>query len=137
MLVTFPTEDTHNANPKDKMELVYRSHTIVLDRSVLPHASPPPMREVIDCRCYMGRSSSASVVYASIWVHGNNRWWSGSGSAGGYGYHKTSAAIAAAIRSAGITLGEDIGGAGDYAVKEAFERMVRALGYQEFIIVGG
>jgi len=28
------------------------------------------MREVVDCRVYMGRSASASTVYASLWVHG-------------------------------------------------------------------
>jgi len=72
-------------------------------------------KELITCRCYMGRSSQASVVYASIWVHGGRVqlkkgaepveiYVSGKGSAGGYGYHKSSAAIDEAIRSAGIEL---------------------------------
>lgn len=61
------------------------------------------MCEVVTARAYMGRSSSASTVYASIWVHGSPG-TSGKGSAGGYGYHKESSAFDAAIRSAGIEL---------------------------------
>jgi len=62
------------------------------------------LREVVDCRCYMARSASASVVYASVWVHGNNIYTSGKGSAGGYGYHKESAAVGSALSNAGIEL---------------------------------
>jgi hypothetical protein len=101
--------------------------------------------------CYMGRSASASVVYASIWVHGKEVYRSGSGSAGGYGYHKESTAIQEAISSAGIVLygsaysrqGEAvdykkkayIGGVGDYAIKEAIYAIGRALGYRKMAIV--
>lgn len=85
----------------------------------------------VDCRVYMGRSRNASTVYASIWVHSSGVWPSGHGNAGGYGYHKESAAIDEAIRSAGITLYGDvygreetqkkayINGVGDSAVREA------------------
>ena len=70
------------------------------------------MRTIAECRCYMAKSSSASQVYCSLWVYGNND-TSGSGSAGGYGYHKASAALSAAIKDAGIELYgnqyEDIG----------------------------
>ena len=65
-------------------------------------------KEFVDCRVYMGRSRSASTVYASIWVHGNGVYTSGNGSAGGYGYHKESAAIQDAITSAGIELYGDV-----------------------------
>ncbi len=61
------------------------------------------LREVVCARAYMGRSRTASTVYASIWVHGP-RYCAGHGQAGGYGYHKESAAFAEAIRSAGIDL---------------------------------
>ena len=47
-------------------------------------------------------------IYACIW-HNNG---SGSGYAGGYGYHKASAAAQAAITSSGIDLSEDIDGRG-------------------------
>lgn len=64
------------------------------------------MREILTARAYMGRSRSASTVYASIWVHGltADTCTSGKGSAGGYGYHKESAAFAEAISSANIEL---------------------------------
>ena len=58
----------------------------------------------VTCRCYMGRSARSSTVYSSIWIRGNNHEASGHGTAGGYGYHKESAAIAYAIQSAGIKL---------------------------------
>lgn len=94
------------------------------------HPGRKELHTFVDCRVYMGRSASASVVYASIWVHGytasNVRptiegpisdiystmyaeiYTSGTGSAGGYGYHKESAAIADAISSAGIELYGDV-----------------------------
>lgn len=62
------------------------------------------MREVVCARAYMGRSRSASTVYASLWVHAGEFSTSGKGSAGGYGYHKESAAFEDAIRSAGVEL---------------------------------
>jgi hypothetical protein len=61
------------------------------------------LREVVTFREYMGRSASASVVYGSLWVHGAFH-CSGKGSAGGYGYHKGSAALQDAITSAGLQL---------------------------------
>ena len=61
------------------------------------------LRDLVTCRVYMGRSSSSTTVYASIWVYGKC-YTSGHGSAGGYGYDKKSSAIGSAIRSAGIEL---------------------------------
>lgn len=89
------------------------------------------IRVPVEVRVYMGRSSSASKVYASIWVHDSthNIFTSGKGSAGGYGYHKTSAAVDEAIQSAGIELSQGISGVGDSAIKEALVAIVRALGY--------
>ena len=62
------------------------------------------LREVVTVRAYMSRSRSASSVYASIWIHANGYHLAGHGSAGGYGYHKKSAALQSAINSAGIEL---------------------------------
>lgn len=59
------------------------------------------IKEVITARFYMGRSASASVVYCCLWI---NNVASGKGNAGGYGYHKESAALQYAITSAGIEL---------------------------------
>jgi hypothetical protein len=100
----------------------------------------------ITVRCYTGRSSSASTVYASIWASGKGVHVAGHGSAGGYGYHKESAAIQDAITSAGIELygspysgrsePEDlkkrcsIGGVGSTAIESALFAIARALGYR-------
>lgn len=81
----------------------------------------------VDARCWMSRSRSASVVYCSIWVDGPNAEWSGYGTAGGYGYHKASAALSAALRSAGWQLDEDIDGRGDSAMRDALLAIGRKL----------
>lgn len=69
-------------------------------------------RTVLTCRTYT--KGRGNTVYASLWVHriaDKNKpdsWeygeTSGRGQAGGYGYHKASAAVAEAIKSAGIEL---------------------------------
>lgn len=87
--------------------------------------------EPITVRCYMGRSSHASVVYASIWLENGQ---SGSGRAGGYGYH-ISAAIDDAIRNAGIILDRDINSHGTEAVRDAIHSIANAMGYDNIHIV--
>lgn len=78
------------------------------------------LKEIVCCRTYMGRSRSASTVYASIWVKlPDGEWTTGKGNAGGYGYHKESAAIGYAIMSAGIELSDAIDGRGDSAMFDA------------------
>jgi hypothetical protein len=96
----------------------------------------------------MGRSASASVIHAVLWVKcADGHWTSGSGSGGGWGYHKESAAIADAITSAGIELKDmdrtddakhlprhyfDFGGTGKsyYPHPQVFEAIARAAGYR-------
>ena len=123
-----------NARCPDNKELVSAYSLVVR----LPSGE---MREVITVRCYMGRSASASVVYAVLWVRcADGHWTSGSGSAGGYGYHKESAAIASAISSAGVTLQDlendckdhwfDLGGTGTSYYPQVFEAIARAAGYR-------
>lgn len=98
------TEERNNAKnyggDKEKV-----SQYLILDKKT--------ERAVVDCRVYMGRSASASTVYASVWIHAREdkkpAGWqyagtSGTGNASGYGYHKESAAIAHALDSAGVQL---------------------------------
>lgn len=108
-------------------------------------------RTIIDCRVYMGRSSNSSQVYASTWIKGDNYYIAGHGVAGGWGYHKASAAIAMALSSAGIKLfghaylphntkpdfkrRVDIGGVGESACRMAFNAIAYALGYRDVIVV--
>ena len=123
-----------NAKRPDNKELVSAYSLVVR----LPSGD---MREVITVSCYMGRSTSASVVYAVLWVRcADGHWTSGSGHAGGYGYHKESAAIADAIKSAGIELQDlendrkdhwfDFGGTGTSYYPQVFEAIARAAGYR-------
>lgn len=98
---------------------------------------------IIDARLYMGASRSASNVYAAIWVHeigekDDRRYASGTGSAGGCGYDKESAAIDEAISAAGIDLEYTntdgskrrayIAGVGETAVREALLAIATACG---------
>jgi hypothetical protein len=119
-------------------------------------------REIVTCRAYMSRSTNASVVYASVWINGQNEakkpqgweWFhtAGHGNAGGYGYHRTSAAVAAALRSAGVELygspynrnDADVkkpmarrvhfGGCGDQAVEDALLAVAYAAGCTDAIL---
>ena len=94
-------------------------------------------KQVVDARFWMGRSNSASVVYCSIWIHGNGFECSGRGQAGGYGYHKPSAAFAAAVGSAGIQLAKPVDGVGDSAVRDAIETIGQAMGYRGKMLFTG
>ena len=118
-------------------------------------------RVIVDARWYMGKSSSASAVYCSLWCMGRGVYeaahsTSGKGTAGGYGYHKASAALASAITSAGITLygspyghpangdtdkatkallksAAHIGGCGDGSIDCALLSIAYAMGYRDVI----
>lgn len=59
----------------------------------------------------------------------------GSGRAGGYGYHRPSAAANEAISNAGFALDQDIGGVGDDAIEEALCAMADSLGIKDYAIV--
>ena len=88
------------------------------------------MCEVVVARWYMARKSDgAAPVYASIWTYGAGFDISGHGRATGYGYgyHKASAALSAAIDSARIVLSERIAGGGDGASRRALEAIARAI----------
>ena len=95
--------------------------------------SPNPhdgFETAVDVRFYMGRSNSASTVYCSVWIRtADGDFISGHGSAGGYGYHKTSAAFQDAIDSAGIKLEASVHGCGDRPMKRAMLAIARACGY--------
>ena len=152
MRATF-TKEVHNAiNYCDKKPMLERH--VLIDKKT--------EREIVDCRTY----GAGVTVYCSVWV----KWikenkrpadWvygstSGTGSAGGYGYHKSSAAVASAIRSAGIVLTgypygrpvnsdtpaltrallkkpAHIGGCGDESIRCALLAIAYAAGYQDVI----
>jgi len=85
----------------------------------------------IDARFYMGRSSQASTVYCSVWIHNRNGEFSaGRGSAGGYGYDKESQALEEALNSAGVTFTTHWGGMGESAMTRAITLLGHRLGYR-------
>lgn len=76
-----------------------------------------------------------SRAYACFWLFGREKGSvSGGAYAGGYGYHRKSAAAANAFEHAGITFDEDIAGRGDGAVRDALEAIGRACGIDPVII---
>jgi hypothetical protein len=106
-------------------------------KSIIVAAPDRGLHEIVTARWYMGRSREASVAYCSVWVRrpeqrdraGNvtvpGAWWSGTGTAGGYGYHKGSAALNGAIKSAGITLSRSVSGTGE--CEEALMAIAKAM----------
>lgn len=114
----------------------------VLDKEIAV-LDPKTGRAIVTARIYYPHS----VAYACLWISGNGRYASGTGDAGGYGYHKESAALDEAIADAGITLHGDvygrerttkrayINGVGDGAMLEACEAIARAVtGKRKFIV---
>ena len=81
------------------------------------------LREIVILRIYGTNAKN----YACLWYNNTDEWGSGSGSAGGYGYHRPSAAAQEAFEKAGVTLSEDINGRGDSAIREAVEALAKAL----------
>jgi hypothetical protein len=92
-------------------------------------------KNLITVKFYMGRSSNASVVYCNIWLGNDTHCASGTGSAGGGGYHKKSAALQEAIDSAGIALSSPIDGRGDSSMREAIKAIGKCLGYRKTFLI--
>lgn len=82
-------------------------------------------------RYYFTKSGSSNS--ACIWVNcvKANIHTDGSGVAGGWGYHRPSAAAAIAIKNAGFDIGFAIDGRGDSAIEEAILAICEFLGYKQ------
>lgn len=87
-------------------------------------------RELVCLRIY----STDSRAYACLWIHGRDIYGNGGGRAGGYGYHRASAAAQEAIMDAGIKLSESIDGRGDEAIREAIKAIAEAAGSKQYFI---
>ena len=88
--------------------------------------------EPVTVRWYMSRSGDgASPVYCALWVRCSPYYVSGRGKAGGYGYHKASAAFQDACDSAGIELSKPVDGRGNDMVREAILAIGEALGFEQ------
>ncbi len=134
MKVTFKSQESNAINYGGKKELTESLKTVAYKDG--------RFYIVVDARFYSGRSAGASTVYCAIWVHGDHFYTSGRGNAGGYGYHKTSAALSDACKSAGIEIEKNgkywyFHGCGDRAMREAVSVITEALGYDTYIVIGG
>lgn len=81
------------------------------------------IKEVVDCRIYC----PGTRVYAALWINSKDKFIGTTGWAGGYGYHKPSAAVAEAINKAGIELNESINARGDSAIMDALMTIAKYL----------
>ena len=82
------------------------------------------------------KADGMARLYCTIWTNAHGKpEASGHGYASGCGLHKASAALSAAIGSAGIKLAQPIAGRGDSAMDEALLAIARALGFRRCHVV--
>jgi hypothetical protein len=123
MKATLPAKQTQNAKNLDQQKERVRTLLVIAY----------PFKTAIEARFWMSRSGDgASPVMCSVWI--DNR-YAGHGRANGYGYHKPSAALCAALTSAGIKLDEDIDGRGDDIMDDALIAVCSELGYNDVYVV--
>lgn len=84
----------------------------------------------IDLRIYQTDATS----YACVWFGHCGGMANGSGKAGGYGYHRTSAAVYQAFKSAGIEFTEAWGGSGNGSIEYALRLIAKEKGINNFFI---
>lgn len=126
MKATLPTAPKRNAkNLSGDKEISATYNAVAYDRT------RDIIKTYVTAHVYRSRSGDgASPRYASVWVYptASDSYTSGHGKATGYGYHKPSAAMQAAITSAGITLTESIDGRGDGTIESALRAIAIAAG---------
>lgn len=83
------------------------------------------LKVVVDLRIY----GTKAMNYACVWIQDSKHdvHCNGSGSAGGYGYHRPSAAASEAFYNAGVELDTPLAGRGDSIMEHAVEAVVRKL----------
>jgi hypothetical protein len=77
---------------------------------------------------------TGKMNYACLWINHDGTHAHASGSAGGYGYHRPSAAAQEAISNAGIRLAFPIDGVGSNAIEEALCAIADALGVKDYAL---
>ncbi|MDR0908712.1 MAG: hypothetical protein LBM77_03000 [Spirochaetaceae bacterium] len=128
-MTTIPSalkESKHSFSFREKKEIVYGFQYIDTETNTT----------VLDCRVYTSRKPYSCRVIAAVWLHDkkSQRYGSGVGSAGGYGYHKPSMAIENALHEIGVKPSHRIGGVGYPACKEIFAEIMQELGYTNFVV---
>lgn len=110
----------------------FESYSIIdPDRLWEPESGRYQAPPTVEIRLY----GTGSKNYACLWVAKEPWGWaSGSGSAGGCGYHRPSAAAQEAIDNAGFTLSRPIDGRGETAIVEALFAIARLIGVKKPIL---
>ncbi len=124
------TEGRVNWRSLDSKEVIHTWHLVG------NKANEARMAHIAEVKCYMGKASSSSVVYATVRVMYNNDFLSGAGQAKGGFYCKQSSSVNGAFESAGIVLENDIGGRGEDAVRGALEALAKHYGFERFLVIG-
>lgn len=127
---------TYNKNAKTKFTNFHRkeSKCFFNSFSVLVPDDRMIMRTIIDLRIYGTGNTNTAAIWINDSVNANNIHTSGTGSAGGYGYDRESAAAGNAIENAGFELSERINGVGRTAIYEALDAIAEYLGYKNAYI---
>ena len=124
-----PAKDIDGVNRKDYLIHGYK----VISSS--KRSAEGNAHEIIDLRLSVA-NNRATVVHACIWIKTPGDWRSGSSSAGGYGYHKPSAAAYSAMYNAGIRFKQSgWGGAGDEAIRSALRSIAKRLGHNSVSVI--
>lgn len=124
---------TYNSNAKTKFTSFHRKENKCYFDSYAALAQctdyqgKPDLKAVVELRLY----GTGNTNTAAIWVHAEPIHTSGTGQAGGYGYHRPSAAAAEAIQNSGFQLSENISGVGDGAIERAVKAIAEAVGYPD------
>lgn len=92
------------------------------------NASEKEVEQVLDVRFYW----AGHTCYCCLWGSFKGELFDGSGKAGGYGYEKESAALDAALTSAGIMV-KDLSGTGQ--TKEAIDKIAKLMEIEFYHIV--
>ena len=135
---------TYNAEAKTKFTASHRkekkcyfSSMQIIDLAAKPYADSRASA-VVEARFY----GTGCKNFSALWVHlpsskkyPDGLHTSGTGSAGGYGYHRPSAALAEAVRNAGFTLSECISGRGESSKREALLAIAAAIGVRRPALV--
>lgn len=122
MQATFTKSDFYNI--KESAFRARDNQALLHQYSVLAETENG-IRELVIARLYASLRRGTNRVTCILWTNGGHN-ASASGYNGTYGLHRGSAALADAIRNAGIKLSEDIAGRGYDAMREALLAIARA-----------
>lgn len=126
MKATYSTGKVKGFNRNHRKENNFLSEYLVIQPKYNLLNESIEMKQVISLRIY----GTNAMNYACLWVYAND-YKSGSGSAGGYGYHRPSAAAEEAINAAGYSLDESISGVGESAIKKALNAICKLEGFKD------